>query len=200
MKRRASPRSPRLAPQGLQPTRRTWLSIRVDLVQGRGEHCWPRPGRLFAAARTHTFAQLATAIDDAFARWDRAHLHEFQLADGTRIGKPDLEWDDERVVPEERTRLSRLRPGEQFVYVFDFGDDWTHLCTVGAARIDPLEALGILPVGPLPFFGWGAVPDQYGRAWDGDDGESPTPPDPELTDLPPLRPWWGPPRATERPR
>src|SRR5206468_2827930 len=63
---------------------RTWLSIRVELVEGHGEHFWPRPGRIFAAARTHTFAQLATAIDDAFARWDRAHLHEFDLADGTR--------------------------------------------------------------------------------------------------------------------
>ena len=28
--------------------------------------------RLPVAARTHTFADLATAIDDAFARWDRA--------------------------------------------------------------------------------------------------------------------------------
>ena len=46
---------------------RTWLSIRVDLVAGHGEHFWPRPGRIFAAARSHTFAQLAEAIDDAFA-------------------------------------------------------------------------------------------------------------------------------------
>ena len=53
---------------------RTWLSIRVDLVEGRGEHLWPRPGRIFAGARSHSFAQLAHAIDDAFARWDRAHL------------------------------------------------------------------------------------------------------------------------------
>ncbi len=44
---------------------RTWLSIRVDLVEGHGEHLWPRPGRIFAAARSHTFAQLARAIDDA---------------------------------------------------------------------------------------------------------------------------------------
>lgn len=51
---------------------RTWLSIRVDLVEGHGEHLWPRPGRIFAAARSHTFAQLARATDDAFARWDRA--------------------------------------------------------------------------------------------------------------------------------
>jgi len=77
----------------------TWLSIRVELVEGRGEHYWPRPGRLFAAARSHFYAQLATAIDDAFGRWDRSHLHEFDLADGTRIGMPD---------PESRTfRVSR---------------------------------------------------------------------------------------------
>jgi hypothetical protein len=47
---------------------------------------WPRPGQTLAAARTHTFAQLATAIDDAFARWDRAHLHEFTLAGRERVG------------------------------------------------------------------------------------------------------------------
>jgi hypothetical protein len=29
---------------------RTWLSIRVELIEGRGERYWPRPGRLFAAA------------------------------------------------------------------------------------------------------------------------------------------------------
>ncbi len=55
---------------------RTWLSVRVDLVEGRGGLVWPRPGRIFAAALSHTFAALATAIDDAFARWDRAHLHD----------------------------------------------------------------------------------------------------------------------------
>jgi hypothetical protein len=53
---------------------RTWFSIRVDLVEGHGERFRPRPGRIFAAARTHTFAQLADAIDDAFTRWDRSHL------------------------------------------------------------------------------------------------------------------------------
>jgi hypothetical protein len=67
---------------------RTWLSIRVELVEGRGEPVWPRPGRLFAAARGHSFAALGTAIDDAFGRWDRAHLHKFRLADGTRLTTP----------------------------------------------------------------------------------------------------------------
>lgn len=172
---------------------RTWLSIWVDLVEGRGEHFWPRPGRIFAAARTHTFAQLARAIDDAFARWDRAHLHDFNLADGTRLTTPHQDWEEEGPAVDDRTtRLSRLELGEQFVYVFDFGDDWTHLCTVGPERVDPLETLGIVPSGPLPYFGWGDIPDQYRRRWDGDDGESPVPEDPELSDLPPLRPRWGP--------
>src|SRR5258708_29524170 len=85
-----------------------WLSIRVELVEGRGERYWPRPGRLFAAARNHSYAQMATAIDDAFARWDRSHLHEFELGDGTRIGTPGQDMDDD-VLDERRIRLSTLQ-------------------------------------------------------------------------------------------
>src|SRR5580704_9049879 len=110
---------------------RSWLSIRVDLVEGHGQHYWPRPGRIFAAARTHTFEQLADAIDDAFARWDRSHLQEFELADNTRLAFPDPEWDDlidAKTLDFRRVKLSRLDLGEQFVYVFDLGDDWAHLC------------------------------------------------------------------------
>jgi hypothetical protein len=172
----------------------TWLSIQVELVEGHGEHFWPRPGRIFAASRGHTFEQLADAIDDAFARWDRSHLQEFTLSDKTRLCTPRSSWGEiegETVGDLRRLKLSRLRPGEQFVYVFDLGDDWAHLCTVGTERIDPLETLGILPDHPLPYWGWGEIPDQYRRRWDGDDGDSPKPKDPKLADLPPLRPWWG---------
>jgi hypothetical protein len=171
---------------------RTWLSIRVDLVEGHGEQLWPRPGRLFVAARTHTFAQLAEAIDDAFARWDRAHLHEFELADGTRLATPYEDWEEPGpAVDDRRAKLSRLKPGDQFVYVFDYGVDWAHLCTVGPERVDPWEVYGIEPPEPRPFFGWGDIPDQYRRRWDGDDGESRPPRNPGVSDLPPLRPWWG---------
>lgn len=91
---------------------RTWLSIRVDLVQGRGNRLWPRPGRIFAAARSHTFAALAAAIDDAFARWDRAHLHEFRLADGTRLTTPYGNDDEGRLPRDPRgADLPPLRPG-----------------------------------------------------------------------------------------
>ena len=180
----------RAGPIGVRP----WLSIRVELVEGRGERYWPRPGRLFAAAISHSYAQLATAIDDAFARWDRSHLHEFELADGTRIGTPGPDMDDDDVLDESRERLSNLQASQQFIYVFDLGDDWTHLCTVVEAGIDPDDVLGVVPNAPLPYFGWGNIPDQYGRAWAKEDDEAPTRQDPELTDLPPLRPGWGPKR------
>ena len=172
---------------------RSWLSIRVDLIQGHGEELWPRPGRIFAAARTHTFQQLADAIDDGFARWDRSHIQEFTLADNTRLSIPDSDWEVEGEVTLDprRVRLTRLSPGELFVYVFDVGDDWAHLCTVAPARIDPLESLGIVPTRPLPYWGWGDIPDQYRRRWDGDDGETPRPKNPKLADLPALRPHWG---------
>ena len=190
-------------------SRRTWLSIAVELIEGRAEHLWPRPGRIFAVARHHSFDTFATAIDDAFARWDRAHLHEFHLyppdathqTRPTRIAEPDNSWgDDGGVLPIRTTKLgARLKLGQQFVYVFDLGDDWTHLCTVAATMIDPLDTVGIttseMP-GPLPYFGWGTIPDQYGRRF-GNDGaltgaNDPIPPNPHSHDLPPWRPWWGP--------
>jgi len=174
------------------PQPEAWISVKVELVQGRGEHLWPRPCRLFAVSANHDFGQLAAAIDEAFARWDRSHLHEFEFKDGTRIGIADP--DDNALLDEQRLNLSRLKPGDQFIYVFDLGDDWAHLCTVSDSPIDPVESVGVVPDGPLPYFGWGAIPDQYGRAWSDDDGESPLPPDPQLRDLPPLRPDWGPSR------
>jgi pRiA4b ORF-3-like protein len=168
-----------------------WFSIRVELIEGRGDTYWPRPGRLIAASSRHSFAQLATAIDHAFARWDISHVHEFQLPDGTKIGRPDPDSEDE-VIDERRERLSRLELAQQFVYVFDFGDYWAHLCTVGEKVVDPRDVLGLVPDKPMPYFGWGSIPDQYGRAWDEDDGATRLPQDPELKDLPPLQPGWGP--------
>ena len=94
----------------------------------------------------------------------------------------------------DAVRLSRLSAGEQFAYTFDMGDDWTHLCSVDAARVDPYEAYGVLPARPVPLWGWGELPDQYGRRFDGDTDENdpiPPQPDPATSDLPPILPWWG---------
>jgi sugar/nucleoside kinase (ribokinase family) len=64
---------------------RTWLSVTVELLGGRGEEPWPWPGRIFAVGPSHTFLDLAEAINRAFARWDLAHLSVFTLADGRVI-------------------------------------------------------------------------------------------------------------------
>ncbi len=174
---------------------RTWLSIRVDLVEGHARPLWPRPGRVLLARPGMTFRMLADAINDAFARWDLSHLHAFTLADGTRItikGPWDDDW-NEAELDDTREKLTRLSLGEQFVYEFDIGDGWMHLCTVADEKVDPHEVYGEAPDRPAEYFGWGAIPDQYDRRWDGDDGQSPPPlaPDPPLSDLPDLHPGWG---------
>lgn len=139
----------------------TWYSMTVEIVSGRGKTYWPRPGRRFAASRAHTFQQLAESIDTAFARWDPAHLHSFKFADGTVIGPIDRGWTDyeEDVLASSATKLSHLKLGDQFLYEFDFGDEWLHICTVGPKKIDPWSKFGHAPTQPLVYFGWGTIPD-----------------------------------------
>lgn len=159
---------------------RTWLSVTVELLGGRGVELWPWPGRIFAVGPSHTFGDFADAINDAFTRWDRSHLSMFTLADG-------------RVVTDEQTgaemaassggpvitaidlvsaRVARtVELGAEFQFIFDLGDDWTHRCVVGPENIDPKEMFGVRPDVPLPYWGWGAIPDQYGRRWADDDGQ-----------------------------
>ena len=98
---------------------------------------------------SHTFEQFAGAINVAFARWDLSHLHEFELADGRRIGFPDdefgpeLEWLDHAKLKVAR----EVGQGDEFEY-------------------------GPPPAQPVAIWGWGSIPDQYGRrTFDGDDEE-----------------------------
>ena len=158
---------------------RTWLSVTVELLGGRGEELWPWPGRTFAVGPSHTFMDLARAINTAFARWDHSHLCLFTLADGREV--TDRETAEESAlspfgpIPEtldiESAKVAKtVGPGAEFRFTYDFGDDWMHRCVVGAEKIDPLETLGISPRAPLPYWGWGTMPDQYGRRWEADDG------------------------------
>jgi hypothetical protein len=45
---------------------RTWLSITVELIDGRSQHLWP--GSHVRGGAQPYLRQLAEAIDDAFAR------------------------------------------------------------------------------------------------------------------------------------
>ena len=59
----------------------------------------PAPGRILIVGPSHTFLALAEAINQAFARWDLSHLHEFELAGGRRIGFVDLDpFEDDEVI------------------------------------------------------------------------------------------------------
>ena len=129
----------------------------------------PSPGRVFIVGPSHTFLGLAEAVNTAFARWDLSHLHEFELADGRRIGFVDPEpFEDDEVVVEDQGAVKvadAVRPGDEFGFVFDFGDRWEHRCRVQAEKADPREEWGSgpLPKQPVAVWGWGLIPDQYGR-------------------------------------
>ncbi len=117
----------------------------------------------------------------------------------TPLARRDTGWLGRLAAPQAGGRqLSQVGQlprslSEQFAYVFDLGDNWQHLCTVGPKLADPMESLGTVPDRPLPCWGWGDIPDQYGRRWNGDGGSTPMPPAPDgMADLPPILPWWGP--------
>ncbi len=140
-----------------------WLAIRVELLRGRGTELDPPPGRVILVGPKHTFAQLADAINLAFARWDVSHLHAFELDDGRQIGIPEDDSDSEFDNEVATTVSSSVTKGDRFSYVFDFGDDWTHECVVERDHVDPVEEYGEDPASPVPIWGWGSIPDQYGR-------------------------------------
>lgn len=151
------------------------MVVRVFLATRAGEELVGMPGRDLLLSDTHTFADLAAAIDRAFARWDLSHLHEFRFADGRRIGMidPDDLDDDASDLDEQKVTVQQagLRQGDTFEYVFDFGDSWEHHCTVLRCKVDPMEECGAASSEIVPVFGWGTIPDQYGRRTPEEDGE-----------------------------
>ncbi len=140
-----------------------WLNVRVVLLGGGGIVCDPPPGRVFIVSPQDTFAHLAEAIDAAFARWDLSHAHMFELAGGRMIASNTEDWAPEMTDETTLTVASAVSQGDRFVYVFDLGDDWQHECDVVEDGIDPIETFGEIPPSPVPIWGWGTIPDQYGR-------------------------------------
>lgn len=128
-----------------------------------GQKFEPPPGRVFLVSPHHTFDQLAQAINIGFARWDHAHLYQFSLPTGQVIGPGDEDAPADELVANEIQVGSLLRPGIEFGYLFDFGDDWTHSCRVEPQLADPVEEYGAEPRVSVPIWGWGTIPDQYGR-------------------------------------
>jgi len=148
------------------------LRIRVELLGGGGIDCDPPSGRVFIVGPSHSFADFAEAIDAAFARWDLSHLHAFELGDGRLIGFPDDSFEPDVVwLDHAELKVAReVKPGEPFEYVFDLGDNWRHSCVVESEKADPVEECGEIPARPVAIWGWGWIPDQYGReSFDGEE-------------------------------
>lgn len=62
--------------------------------------------------------------------WQNAHLHSF-TREGTTWGPSWPELDELEMRAEETVTLGELAgEGEQFTYLYDFGDDWRHLVEV----------------------------------------------------------------------
>jgi pRiA4b ORF-3-like protein len=145
-----------------------WRYVQVELEGGAGIRCDPPPGRILLVGPAHSFLQLASAIDDAFARWDVAHLHAFELPGGRRVGppakRPPLDLDAPRWLDHRRAKVLReLAPGDVFTYTFDLAAAWRHRCVLLDRPVDPLAAYGGRPRRPAIVSGWGWIPDQYGR-------------------------------------
>ena len=141
-----------------------WQVIRVELISRPGEPIDSPPGRDFLVSSRHSLLEFAVAIDTSFARWDRGHLHLFRLSDGSLFMLGGDE-DDRGVASTESSLVGslQLEEGTVFEYVFDLGDEWTHRCEVRTVGVDPDEELGDIPPAPVALFGWGTIPDQYGR-------------------------------------
>jgi hypothetical protein len=58
------------------------------------------------------------------------------------------------------------------------GDNWRHHCLLADDNVDLVAQLGIVPDRPLPYWGWGLIPDPYGRLFETDDSQAPIPDSP----------------------
>ena len=115
------------------------LQIRVTLARIE-----PPVWRRLIVPLSWRLDELHLAIQAAFNWWN-AHLHEFRIG-GLRYGdldSDDMIFDDgPRLFDEREVTLRDFDhdPGNAFVYLYDFGDDWRHI-----VQIEDLLALDLAP-------------------------------------------------------
>lgn len=132
----------------------TYYSLRIEL-----RHSEPMIWRRLLVPSTITLPKLHRAIQGAMG-WANSHLHQFHIGDGC-YSEPDP-YGDGRLIDEKGIKLSTLLVGQvrEFIYEYDFGDDWQHrivleqsleahpswkgsLCTAGQRACPPEDVGGI---------------------------------------------------------
>ena len=147
-----------------------WMTIRFELLGRNGDPLPVPPGRVLLAHPDHVLGELADAVDSAFGRWDLTPVSEFTI-DGRRA-VPGGDDDDPEALDSDTCRLGDLgwEVGSHFSYTFDLGEGWEHECRVEEVGVEAgVEA--DQPDLPVPVFGWGVIPDQYGRDAEDDEGD-----------------------------
>jgi hypothetical protein len=108
----------------------------------------PEIWRRFTVPGNITMSALHEVIQVVMG-WENCHMYEF-LVDGNSLGaandwvEPDPEFGDASGVC-----LMDLiqRKGQNFIYIYDMGDDWMHTCKVEAIGVEEGTKPGILCLG-----------------------------------------------------
>jgi hypothetical protein len=101
-------------------------------------------------------AELHAVIQTAMG-WTNSHLHMFEI-DDERYADPD--WVDGAVSPDRITLAEVAGEGEQFEYVYDFGDHWRHGVLVEKALPATSEKLPVCLAGRRA-----CPPEDVGGPW-----------------------------------
>lgn len=132
----------------------TYYSLRIELMRSE-----PLIWRRLLVPATITLPKLHRAIQGAMG-WTNSHLHQFCIGEDC-YGQADLD-DDGRLIDEKGIKLSGVLDEQvsEFIYEYDFGDDWQHrvvleqslqshpswtgsLCTAGQRACPPEDVGGI---------------------------------------------------------
>lgn len=106
------------------------LSVSLD-------ECQPKIWRRLLVQGRASLHRLHEIIQVAMG-WTNTHLYEFQVGEHRYTALETLDGDDGS---EDARRITLARattgPGDQFKYLYDFGDDWLH--TVDVEALEPLQ-------------------------------------------------------------
>jgi hypothetical protein len=113
----------------------------------------PPVWRRIVVPSSWTLYDLHAAIQIAMG-WSDAHSHAFRIGN-VMYGVPEADDPDEWRDAYATVLADVLRPGDEFLYLYDFGDEWWH-----RVRVESEAAAGSLGEAPLCLAGAGGSPPE----------------------------------------